>query len=534
MHYVIYEERARELRVILFRCFIPLVLLATAEGTLADDAEISPWAAPSKIDSKILADDVKDFGFGNSPRYAPSVRVDELKLGSEQEITCFSCINSSTVPDLVDSEVRNAETHVIDGTYILMRNPTSSDIDFYSAIKKYNLNATSIESSDLYIATEEVPDLRRIDLPRYMIERSIQFTEDPSILAASPDTFTPAEGHLKSDRASEASLALSTTLPIATDPNQSSYDDMQLSALWEHIPTDYAFTIGIFDQGFSRHEDIDFAGLPHPPAEAADHGNHVAGLACAKHNNGIGIRGVLPNCTVAVHNPRFSPGTATNENERFVQQIANLQKMITEHSDVKTFSVSLGNSIPREIFAEPSSAAAAQFKSTIKLQANFVIVLLRLAEENEQTIFFAAGNDSNEFTSVPAAYGSPFNYASIWMQPQQQGAPVSSGIVVQAHDTTGKRWERSNDGAHISCPGVGLYSAVSRDRSGNKSEASYERDSGTSMATPLCAAAFEGLRRLKKPNDLNTFRMCVFDRGPTVARSAVRQMKIKLALEDCE
>ena len=50
------------------------------------------------------------------------------------------------------------------------------------------------------------------------------------------------------------------------------------------------------DVGFAAHEDITFSTLG-AGVNIEDHGNHVAAIACAKHNN-KGVKGVIPNCFV--------------------------------------------------------------------------------------------------------------------------------------------------------------------------------------------------------------------------------------------
>jgi hypothetical protein len=63
--------------------------------------------------------------------------------------------------------------------------------------------------------------------------------------------------------------------------------------------------VGVIDVGFYDHEDLSFL---HPTSGMAidDHGNHVAGILCAKHN-GLGVRGVLPDCLVVARSGDFLP-----------------------------------------------------------------------------------------------------------------------------------------------------------------------------------------------------------------------------------
>ena len=76
---------------------------------------------------------------------------------------------------------------------------------------------------------------------------------------------------------------------------------------------------------------------------------------------------------------------------------------------------------------------------------------------------------------------------------------IRNGIVVEAHDKSGKRASFSNKGGHISCPGVDVLSAVARDQNGASSTSAYGMMSGTSMASPYCAAGHL-LFRLVRPD----------------------------------
>ncbi len=59
--------------------------------------------------------------------------------------------------------------------------------------------------------------------------------------------------------------------------------------------------VGVLDEGFSRHEDLDFEVPPTPFGRRnSDHGNLVAGIIAAKFNNGVGIDGGSPFASVLV------------------------------------------------------------------------------------------------------------------------------------------------------------------------------------------------------------------------------------------
>src|SRR5690606_13641636 len=76
----------------------------------------------------------------------------------------------------------------------------------------------------------------------------------------------------------------------------------RIEPVWPSV-AGLSFKVGVIDVGFADHEDLDLvAGLP-VAMPRHDHGNHVAGIICAQHNQ-IGVRGVLPNCTSVISTSR--------------------------------------------------------------------------------------------------------------------------------------------------------------------------------------------------------------------------------------
>lgn len=66
-------------------------------------------------------------------------------------------------------------------------------------------------------------------------------------------------------------------------------DNIKVRDLWgRDLP--FAPRVGVIDVGFAMHEDLAFGRPLNGPSN--DHGNHVAGIICAKHN-GKGIAGGL-------------------------------------------------------------------------------------------------------------------------------------------------------------------------------------------------------------------------------------------------
>ena len=270
--------------------------------------------------------------------------------------------------------------------------------------------------------------------------------------------------------------------------------DIEADKIWDMpLAKEHVF-LGVLDTGFSQHEDISFRDLPPLPqnksashGKRADHGNHVAAIACGKHN-GVGVRGVLPNCSVQPRSIDLFFKDAKEERfaiQQFTQIIPTLIAFVSSQQDVRTFNVSLGYNWQGRFGLDPELSKNADLQKLIKSQGLLMVSLLKMAENNDKIIFSAAGNDSSDSHIRNARFASPFNYAAIMAR--EEGI-ARNGIIVEAHDANGQRGTFSNAGGHISCPGVAIYSACALDPQGQWSESAYCTKSGTSMAAPHCTA----------------------------------------------
>ena len=66
--------------------------------------------------------------------------------------------------------------------------------------------------------------------------------------------------------------------------------DIEADQLWDMPGARDGVLFGVMDVGFARHEDLTFLELP-PDIDVDNHGNHVAAIACGRHDNGRGVRG---------------------------------------------------------------------------------------------------------------------------------------------------------------------------------------------------------------------------------------------------
>jgi hypothetical protein len=123
----------------------------------------------------------------------------------------------------------------------------------------------------------------------------IDFKSDPRIIGATPDTF------LQSQSVTNLNVPTETFLSDPTSSTGEKIDwginDIEADKVWSMPGAQNGIIFGIVDAGFAQHEDIVFSGISEG-ISVSNHGNHVAGIACATHDNNLGIKGVIPHCFV--------------------------------------------------------------------------------------------------------------------------------------------------------------------------------------------------------------------------------------------
>ena len=341
---------------------------------------------------------------------------------------------------------------------------------------------------------------------RRLVDAVRFFEEDPRIRSATPnlllrrqnnDLPPPPEGEI-------ANLLTPTDVILSKpDPAAESVDwgieDIQADQVWGEAGAQDGALLGVIDVGFARHEDIVFLEAP-ADVNVQNHGNHVAAIACGLHN-GRGVRGVIPNCFVRVCSSKFFHESKEGSKELqllvyFSQILGEAQRFIEATDDVHTFNVSLGYNWMSYIQTNPDDPKNSNTRALVESQGVQLVTLLALAKKQGKVIFSAAGNDSTGLTEpISAKYASPFNWAAI--AAREQGIAMN-GVIIEAHGQDGKRASFSNVDGHLSCPGVDILSAVAYGPSGVVATNAYGKLSGTSMASPYCAAG-HALFRLVRP-----------------------------------
>jgi thermitase len=222
------------------------------------------------------------------------------------------------------------------------------------------------------------------------------------------------------------------------------------------FPAGGGATIGIIDTGIdAAHEDLtgtvaacagvrsfglDLLGIPllDDPTIVPDrcgddngHGTHVAGIAAARANNGVGIAGVAFNSRLAICKALNGAGAGS------LVAIANCIAYLSQQG-AKIISMSLGG-LGSETLAGAVAAAT----------ASGVLIIA------------AAGNDGTAALTYPAAYPQVVSVAAV--DRRDQRAPFSS----------------ANADVEVAAPGVDILSTWN--------DGGYRTESGTSMATPYVA-----------------------------------------------
>jgi subtilisin family serine protease len=105
-------------------------------------------------------------------------------------------------------------------------------------------------------------------------------------------------------------------------------------------------------------------------------------------------------------------------------------------------------------------------------------------------------------------------------------------VIVEAHDPDGKRAPFSNTGGNLSCPGVNILSTVAFDTARNPSKSAYGEMSGTSMASPYCAAGHV-LFRLVRPGYSGEEAVECMLKSSVKSSSGVPMLRLQEAVNAC-
>ena len=512
------------LRIAFLSALIALVassaLAQSSSTTVPSEATQSAIRALTEVEPVIVPKSAQD----------PQLKSLTVKRGDMQEQDrekhVFSEFGQADVP------------FVVPNTMILQLEPNVSQEQLNDLINDRNLNV--IQTFPAIGAIQVETDLSRYFQPqlgddsandtvlRGLVDAIEDFRSDPRVRSASPDLLMKTQN--VTNLLEPAGIIVST--PTTKEQVDWGISDIEADQVWTLPGATDGKIFGVMDAGFAHHEDLVY--LEPQDSFVNSHGNHVAGIACGRHNE-KGTRGVLPNCFVRVRSGDFffdssEGGDILNFIVSFSQILGTLYDFVETYDDVRTFNVSLGYNWRSNFGMNPDLPEMADWRMIVANPGSLMVTLLERANKKDKVIFSAAGNDSTGLSDpIDAKFASPFNWGAITAR---ETGLAMNGVIVEAHDASGNRAVFSNEGGHISCPGVDIFSAVAFDAQGVLSDAAYGTMSGTSMASPYCAAG-HSLLTLVRPSYSSVELVECMTRSNDVSSAGTPMLKLTQALSAC-
>lgn len=278
--------------------------------------------------------------------------------------------------------------------------------------------------------------------------RFVQAVQFDAVVAGVPAT---------QERADSQPTNYNSTIPMSPvqvndadylNPQRQVYapDMINLRMAWNYTMGSPDIKIAILDSGIlASHPEFagrvlpgyDFANNDNDPNDDYGHGTHVAGIAAAGANNGIGMLGVCPGCSIIPVKvlDQYNQGTWGNVAAGILFAV---------DAGANVINLSLGG------------------QSTIQAVEDAI----RYATQNNVLVVAAVGNGRSNVPFYPAAMAEVV------------------GVAATRNDDT--RWSLSNFGSfvEISAPGYAVYSTYN---DLNNAYHGYNYMSGTSMAAPHVA-----------------------------------------------
>lgn len=338
---------------------------------------------------------------------------------------------------------------------ILMENEDKSILDLVKAFKiKYPGDQYKV------VYYDDVVKRMQIEIPKEERERLKK--EIPPAFAPEYELFVFDEALFEGNQVSND--------PAIADSDKSWYlNAINAPKAWNITRGSEKITVAIVDNGFNlKHPELaskvvapynvwkhSAEVFPQP----IDHGTHVAGIALAIANNGIGISGIAPNC-------KFMPVQVANEKGLMTTTSVLDGILYSLYQGADVINVSLGGQF-KGLSQYPENAQKDLIRNHFKEEERLWRVVMRIAASHNATLVVAAGND-NVLAGIDAL-----------QRPELF-------ITVTATDRSNRsaaKAQFSNYGFYstISAPGVGIYSSVGKD--------DYATMDGTSMAAPIVAGA---------------------------------------------
>lgn len=482
-------------------CYISVIVgMLVASNAVAQAIHESAIPLPSEAQRTYLADKPRGTTRGSSPTITTDVLVKSLPSDSWYS-TRISANGTLT------QSLRSANE------LLILLNPILTGPEIEAALREHNLvlinaapqiGSITVDASGrlgiaaVPYAASSVEEVSESTLSKLAQE----LAKDSRFVAVTPNAIVSPFG------------IKSAIDPIPVEPSPESTTekadwgivDGKFEKYW--ASTTKPFVIGVIDVGFAEHEDLATRDGLRIWIPSANHGNHVAGIMCAKHN-GIGTKGALKDCITVISAGQF---LLTGENEpkgsgvslfktKFSEYLATVLEFMEANEDVKIINISLGYNWMPNFGIDPRVPGATEIRNEVMGQGRFFAAVLAYAKMRDVALVSAAGNDSSTLTEpLEARWASPFNFGALLVEDKDGW---TNGLIVEAHDSSHARADFSNDGGHISCPGVDVLSLLATSKN------AYGKMSGTSMASPYCAAGLAVLRTMRPDLDLRQAIDCL-------------------------
>jgi subtilisin family serine protease len=303
-----------------------------------------------------------------------------------------------------------------------------------------------------------------------------------------PPAFAPDYQLFIFDESMFEGVGLPTDIGFSDNSKAWYFNAIRAPQAWDITRGSEKITIAIIDNGFNlSHPELKSKVIQpynvwkhnqeiHP--QSVDHGTHVAGIALALADNGIGLCGIAPNC-------KFMPIQVANENEIMTTTSVLDGILYALYQGADVINISLGGMFKGlEQYGEEYQRDLIQnhFIEEERLWRH----IMKIAFQHNSTLVVAVGND-NVLAGIDA------------IQRPESFIAVSA---VDKNNQPYKKAEFSNYGTYsdISAPGVGIYSSVGKD--------GFQYMDGTSMAAPIISGTVALMKSIN-PGLSNKDILCI-------------------------
>lgn len=415
--------------------------------------------------------------------------------------------------------------------------PNLSGEDSNLAISRNGLLVTAVAEDDGVVSVSTVVGVSSPGSAEYKaaVKQVLEsLKSDPSFLSVAPE-ISMSGSSIFDGELSLGPMPFGDDIQVSVEHKDVGIDtiDWGLNSigapeLWDDIAAQQGKAVGVLDVGFGLHRDLPLWDTP-PNIPRADHGNHVAGIICAKHD-GKGTNGVVPTCLIVPRTPNFSEfDDAFGAKPTSMAAVLNAFRAVVEkRDDIKAVNISLGYNWRKRHGVMQLDDDQKQAIADLAVQ---MVNIYRQAKERDIFIVSAAGNDSWGLDpKLSAVWSSPMNYASLAFCKR---LGLCNGVVVEAHDQNDKHADFSNIDGDLSCPGVGILSTIAFDGMHQASGSDYGVMSGTSMASPYCAGGLVLLSLLRPNYSAAEIVQCAKTSGRNTGSFAAPALDLPRTLNTC-